>query len=93
MFSPGAGDTGDLEARLRMPGQPGLGCCCLQGKAAQGGFGTSSTDFWMPVFRRQIVWGIWGVLFLFNRNIILSDSLEALLISLNTEMQVNGVGE
>lgn len=43
--------------------------------------------------KTEIVWGIWGVLFVFNRNIILSDSLEALLISSNTEMQVNGVGE
>lgn len=86
------GGTADLEAQLRMSGQPGLGC--LQGKAAEGGFGTSSTDFWMSMFRKtEIVWGIWGVLFVFNSNIILSDPLEALLISLNTEMQVNGVGE
>lgn len=88
------GDTGDLETQLRVCEQPGLGCSFFQGKAAEGGFGTSSIDFWMSVFRKTgIVWGIWSLLFVFNRNIILSDSLEALLISLNTEMQVNGVGE
>lgn len=82
------GGTGDPEAQLKMPGLPGLGCCCFQGKAAEGGF-----DFWMSVFRKtEIVSRIRGVL-VFNRNIILSDSLEELLISLNTEMQVNGVGE
>lgn len=85
-FSLVQGDTGDLQAQQRMRGQPGLGCCCFQGKAAEGGFGASSTDFWMPAFRKTDSLGIWGVLFVFNRNIILRVSLEALLISLNTEM-------
>lgn len=50
------------------------GLLLFPGKVAEGGFGTSSIDFWVWVPRKtEIVWGIWGVLFLFNRNILLSD--------------------
>lgn len=50
------------------------GLLLFPGKAAEGGFGTSSVDFWVSVPRKtEIVWGIGGVLFLFNRNILLSD--------------------